>query len=59
VVLAELGTECGYYHQAHPAREFRDLAGCLPSALGRPINRKFRETPAGRAYTQGPKRYPT
>ena len=33
VVLAELATECGYYDQAHLAREFRDLAGCPPSAL--------------------------
>jgi AraC-like DNA-binding protein len=33
VVLAELATECGYYDQAHMAREFRDLAGCPPSAL--------------------------
>jgi AraC-like DNA-binding protein len=32
-VLAELATECGYYDQAHLAREFRDLAGCPPSAL--------------------------
>jgi hypothetical protein len=42
VVLAELGTECGHDDQTHPAREFRDMAGCLPSALGCPINRKFR-----------------
>jgi AraC-like DNA-binding protein len=33
VVLAELAAECGYYDQAHLAREFRDLAGCPPSAL--------------------------
>ncbi len=33
VVLADLATECGYYDQAHLAREFRDLAGCPPSAL--------------------------
>jgi AraC-like DNA-binding protein len=33
VTLAELATECGYYDQAHLAREFRGLAGCPPSAL--------------------------
>ncbi|MBO0820376.1 MAG: AraC family transcriptional regulator [Nocardiopsaceae bacterium] len=29
--LADLAVECGYYDQAHLAREFRDLAGCPPS----------------------------
>ena len=33
VVLADLAAECGYYDQAHLAREFRDLAGCPPSVL--------------------------
>jgi AraC-like DNA-binding protein len=33
VVLAQLAAECGYYDQAHLARDFRDLAGCPPSAL--------------------------
>ena len=33
VVLAQLAADCGYYDQAHLAREFRDLAGCPPSAL--------------------------
>jgi AraC-like DNA-binding protein len=33
VVLAEFASECGYYDQAHLARDFRDLAGCSPSAL--------------------------
>lgn len=33
VVLAEFASECGYYDQAHLARDFRDLAGCPPSAL--------------------------
>jgi AraC-like DNA-binding protein len=33
VVLAELAAECGYYDQAHLARDFRDLAGCPPSLL--------------------------
>jgi AraC-like DNA-binding protein len=30
-ILADLAAECGYYDQAHLAREFRDLAGCPPS----------------------------
>lgn len=29
--LAELAATCGYYDQAHLAREFRGLAGCPPS----------------------------
>jgi AraC-like DNA-binding protein len=29
--LADLAVECGYYDQAHLAREFRSLAGCPPS----------------------------
>jgi AraC-like DNA-binding protein len=33
VALAELAAECGYYDQAHLARDFRDLAGCPPSVL--------------------------
>jgi AraC-like DNA-binding protein len=31
-LLAGLAADCGYYDQAHLAREFRDLAGCPPSA---------------------------
>jgi AraC-like DNA-binding protein len=30
-LLADLAADCGYYDQAHLAREFRDLAGCAPS----------------------------
>jgi AraC-like DNA-binding protein len=33
VVLAEFAAECGYYDQAHLARDFRGLAGCPPSVL--------------------------
>jgi Helix-turn-helix domain len=44
VVLAEFATECGYYDQAHLARDFRDLAGCPPSVL---LAEEFRNVQAG------------
>ena len=44
VVLAEFAAECGYYDQAHLAREFRDLAGCPPSVL---LAEEFRNVQAG------------
>lgn len=31
ISLVDLAVECGYYDQAHLAREFRQLAGCPPS----------------------------
>jgi AraC-like DNA-binding protein len=31
--FADVAAECGYYDQAHLAREFGALAGCPPSAL--------------------------
>jgi AraC-like DNA-binding protein len=31
LLLADLAADCGYYDQAHLAREFRDLAGLPPS----------------------------
>jgi AraC-like DNA-binding protein len=30
--LAEVAVRCGYYDQAHFTREWRDLAGCSPTA---------------------------
>ena len=29
--MADLAAACGYFDQAHLAREFRSLAGCPPS----------------------------
>lgn len=29
--LADVAAECGYFDQAHLAREFRSLADCAPS----------------------------
>jgi len=43
-VLADLAADCGYYDQAHLAREFRELAGCPPSAW---LAEEFRIVQAG------------
>jgi AraC-like DNA-binding protein len=31
LVIADLAADCGYFDQAHLAREFRALAGCAPT----------------------------
>jgi AraC-like DNA-binding protein len=42
--LAGLAAGCGYYDQAHLAREFRDLAGCPPSTW---LAEEFRNVQSG------------
>lgn len=42
--LADLAAACGYFDQAHLAREFRALAGCPPSQW---ITEEFRNVQAG------------
>ena len=42
--LARLAAECGYYDQAHLAREFRELAGCPPSTW---LAEEFRNVQSG------------
>jgi AraC-like DNA-binding protein len=41
--LADLAADCGYYDQAHLARDFRDLAGCPPSVW---LTEEFRNVQA-------------
>ena len=48
--LADLAVACGYYDQAHLAREFRALAGCSPSQW---IAEEFRNVQAGAWLTEG------
>ena len=43
-VLADLAADCGYFDQAHLAREFRALAGCPPSQW---LAEEFRNVQAG------------
>ena len=42
--LARLAAGCGYYDQAHLAREFRELASCPPSAW---LAEEFRNVQSG------------
>ena len=42
--LAGLAADCGYYDQAHLAREFRELAGCPPSTW---LAEEFRNVQSG------------
>jgi AraC-like DNA-binding protein len=48
--LADLATACGYFDQAHLAREFRALAGCPPSQW---ITEEFRNIQAGAWLSEG------
>jgi AraC-like DNA-binding protein len=46
-LLADLAVDCGYYDQAHLAREFRDLAGLPPSAWLAEEFRNVQAQPSG------------
>ena len=48
--LAGLAAGCGYYDQAHLAREFRELAGCPPSTW---LAEEFRNVQSGPATQDG------
>ena len=48
--LADLAAVCGYFDQAHLAREFRALAGCPPSQW---ITEEFRNVQAGAWLSEG------
>jgi AraC-like DNA-binding protein len=48
--LADLAVTCGYFDQAHLAREFRALAGCPPSQW---LAEEFRNVQAGAWLTEG------
>ena len=47
--LADLAVSCGYFDQAHLAREFRSLAGCPPSQW---LAEEFRNVQAGSWVTE-------
>lgn len=48
--LADLAADCGYFDQAHLAREFRALAGCPPSQW---LAEEFRNVQAGGWLDEG------
>jgi AraC-like DNA-binding protein len=48
--LADLAAACGYFDQAHLAREFRSLAGCPPSQW---LTEEFRNVQAGAWLFEG------
>jgi AraC-like DNA-binding protein len=48
--LADLAAACGYFDQAHLAREFRSLAGCPPSQW---LTEEFRNVQAGTWLLEG------
>jgi AraC-like DNA-binding protein len=48
--LADLAADCGYFDQAHLAREFRVLAGCPPSQW---LAEEFRNVQAGGWLDEG------
>ncbi len=48
--LADLAAQCGYFDQAHLAREFRSLAGCPPSQWAA---EEFRNVQAGAWLAEG------
>ena len=48
--LADLAAACGYFDQAHLAREFRSLAGCPPSQW---LAEEFRNVQAGAWLFEG------
>jgi AraC-like DNA-binding protein len=48
--LADLAVTCGYFDQAHLAREFRALAGCPPSQW---LAEEFRNVQAGAWLAEG------
>ena len=48
--LARLAADSGYYDQAHLAREFRELAGCPPSAW---LAEEFRNVQSGPGTQDG------
>jgi AraC-like DNA-binding protein len=49
-LLADLAADCGYFDQAHLAREFRALAGCPPSQW---LAEEFRNVQAGNWVLDG------